>query len=362
MSERGDHLVLGTRKGTIFLDRTASGWNVTNVAHRGIPVAYAARDPRTGCLWSCLDHGHWGQKLSRSSDGGATWDDVPSPAYPEGEVIRDEVPATLKYLWVFQPGGDDQEGRVYLGTEPGGLFRSDDNGDTWSLNESLWGHPSRKEAWFGGGRDTPGIHSIVVDPRDSRRIFIGISCAGIFESTDDGATWTVRNGGLESSFLPDPSAEVGHDPHFLAQCAARPDTIWQQNHVGIYKSDDAGRSWQALSKPGDFPHFGFAVAADAADADRAWVVPSLSDDSRVLDGDALSVCRTRDGGRTWTRLTEGLPQQHAFDITYRHALDAAGERVAFGTTSGNAYVSEDGGDSWTSLGTNFPLVYSVRFV
>lgn len=364
-----DTLLLGTRKGLLTLRRGASGWRAERLAHPGVPISYAVRDARTGVTWACHDHGHWGQKLGRSRDDGETWEDVTAPKYPEDATVLDgfpgqedakSIPAKLDYLWVVQPGGADQPGRTYIGTVPGGLFRTDDGGDTWELVTSLWNHPSR-EKWFGGGKDRPGIHSVVVDPRDSRRIWIGISCAGVFESTDDGASWEVRNRGLKADFLPNPDAEIGHDPHFMEACAAHPDVLWQQNHCGIFRSTDGGREWSKISQEGGPAHFGFAIAADAEDPLTAWVVPATSDEQRMAVGNRLCVSRTEDGGRSWTTLRNGLPQEDCYDIVYRHALDVSGDTVAFGSTTGNVYLSEDRGESWQCLGTHFPPVYSVRF-
>lgn len=166
MESASKTLLLGTRKGLLCLERQGEGWGVTREAYLGIPVTYATVDPHTEVLWACVGHGHWGSKLYRSRDMGVTWEEVPAPQYPDGAEIRPGQPATLSYLWLLQPGGADQPGRLYLGTEPGGLFQSDDGGDSFYLVEGLWNHPSRMESWFGGGRDEPGIHSVVLDPRD----------------------------------------------------------------------------------------------------------------------------------------------------------------------------------------------------
>jgi hypothetical protein len=355
-------VLLATRKGLLTLEIQASGARIVRQDFPGVPVAYAAADPRTGTWWATLDHGHWGQKLQRSRDRGATWEEVPAPQYPAGAEIKPGVPASLRYLWVMAPGGQDQPGRLYLGTEPGGLFRSDDGGDTWSLVEGLWNHPSRTEQWMGGGRDHPGIHSVLVDPRDSRRIQVGISCAGMFESTDDGVTWAPKNRGLTASFLPDPTVEVGHDPHRLVNCTAKPDVLWQQNHCGIFRSEDGGAHWQDISQVGGPAYFGFAIAADPLDARTAWVVPAAADERRMAINGALCVCRTTDGGRSWVRLFRGLPQEHAYDIVLRHALEQQGDALVFGSTTGNVYFSGDRGDSWRSLGHHFPPIYSVYFL
>jgi photosystem II stability/assembly factor-like uncharacterized protein len=369
-SERGRTLVLGTRKGCLVYERCGDGWQAARSGHDGVPVPYAFVDARTGVLWAALDHGHWGQKLSRSPDLGRSWSEAAVPAYPQGcEVLdrfgegdaRKRIPATLRYLWVLAPGGVDEPARLYAGTEPGGLFVSEDDGASWELVRALWDHPSRLEGWFGGGRDQAGIHSILVDPRDSRRVLVGVSCAGVFETVDGGATWQVRNRGLRADFLPDPSSEVGQDPHLLAWCPSAPDHVWQQNHCGVFASDDGARSWREVSQAGGPVRFGFPIAVDEHDPRTAWVVPAQSDARRIAVGGGLCVSRTSDGGATWTALRAGLPQEECWDVVYRHALDLAGDTLAFGSTTGNVYWSDDCGESWRALGHHLPPVYSVRF-
>jgi hypothetical protein len=354
-------LLLGTRKGLLMLERGSGGWRIARTAFLGAPVPYAMEDPRTGTFWASIDHGHWGQKLHRSRDRGVTWEEVTAPKYPEGAELGDGKPASLNYLWVLAPGGADQPGRMYAGTEPGALFVSDDDGDSFAMVDSLWNHPSRTTQWFGGGRDNPGIHSIIVDPRDSRRVQIGISCAGVFETADGGTTWEPRNKGLSATFLPNPDVEVGHDPHFVDFCLSQPDVLWQQNHCGVFRSVDGGATWSDISQKEGPVGFGFAIAADASDPNTAWVVPADSDERRLAHGGSLFVCRTDDGGATWKELRNGLPQENCFDIVFRHALGASGDTIVFGSTTGNAFVSEDRGESWSCLGNYLPPIYSTRF-
>jgi photosystem II stability/assembly factor-like uncharacterized protein len=363
-------LLVGTRKGLITVTRQRGSWRITDCAHRAVPVPIAAADPRDGTLWAALDHGHWGQKLSRSRDGGKTWEEVAAPVYPEDAVMArpwtraegpETIPAKLAGIWAIGFGGEDQPGRVYLGTHPGGLFRSDDGGDSFALVRGLWDHPTRMKGWFGGGRDTPGIHSILVDPRDSRHLWVGVSCGGVYESRDDGETWAPRNKGLNADFLPDPAAEVGQDPHLVALCPADPDTLWQQNHCGVYVSRDGAATWEEVSEDEGPVRFGFAVAVDEADPRTAWVVPAVKDEMRVPVDGALCVGRTEDGGRSWTALREGLPQRDCYDLVYRHALDLRGESLAMGSTTGNLFTSTDRGASWTCVSHHLPPIYSVRF-
>lgn len=355
-------LVLGTRKGLLIYEYSNRQWKLMCEAHTAIPISYSAVDPRNNTLWACLDHGHWAQKLHRSKDMGKTWEEVPAPAYPEGEEIKEGVPAATSYLWYLTPGGDDQPDRLYLGTEPGGLFQSDDGGDSFQLVTPLWNVPERKEWWFGGGRDHPGLCSLIVDPRDSNHLIAGISVGGVYESRDGGESWVGRNKGLRADFLPNPEAEFGHDPHFIMGSKSEPDKLWQQNHCGVFRTTDSAATWTKVSQENGPVNFGFAVSVDDDNGDVAWVVPAVSDAYRVAVDRALCVCRTDDGGKTWTDFRAGLPQESCYDVVYRHALDRSGSRMAFGTTTGNVFVSDDNGESWQSLSNQLPPVYSVRFV
>lgn len=391
-----DMLILGTRKGTVLFQRKKSGWQPQPILHEGIPVCYAASDPRDGTLWASLDHGHWGPKLSRSRDGGATWEDISSLKYPEGarHIIQymptpDFDPAapkgepeyrdaTVYKIWTIAFGSAEQPGRLYAGTIPGGLFVSDDGGDSWELNRPLWNHESRggdlfsgdatsENRWWGTpasidyGVFEPGIHSIVIDPRDPDHIHVAVSSAGVLETTDGGNTWAGRNQGMRVDYLPDPEAEWGHDPHFVTACPDQPDHYWQQNHFGVYYSNDGAQTWKKVSMPEVWVHFGFPIAADAHDGRTAWIVPARGDAERMAINGGLFVARTTDGGKSWQSFRKGLPQENAYDIVLRHGLDIAGDCLCFGSTTGNVYLSEDRGETWQCLGNNFPPVYSVRF-
>jgi hypothetical protein len=160
---------------------------------------------------------------------------------------------------------------------------------------------------------------------------------------------------------PEQDAEWGHDTHYIEQCEADPDHVWQQNHVGVYYSSDGAKSWTKVSKPEQGVHFGFPVTVDASNGRTAWVVPARSDQVRMAIEGGLFVARTDDGGQTWKPLRRGLPQEHAYDVVYRHALANKGGSVAFGSTTGNLYVSDDGGEGWTAVANNLPPIYSVRF-
>jgi len=364
-------MILGTRKGLLIFEQDGGAWRFCSESFKAQSISYATFDSRTGTLWAAIDHGHWGCKLQRSQDLGVTWTEVTAPTFPESATMftgfpnegekRTSKPAVVSYIWLIQPGGADQPNRLYIGTEPGGLFQSDDNGETFHLVEGLWNRPERENWWFGGGRDHPGVCSICVDPRDSRHVLIGISVGGVYETHDDGVTWEAKNKGLSVNYMPETYPEFGHDPHFMNMSPSNPDVLWQQNHCGVFRTTDSAQTWQDISQKGGPVYFGFPIALDAMDDQTAWVVPAIDAEYRVAVEQALCVCRTTDGGQTWTTLREGLPQQHTFDVVFRHALDIKGQRLAFGTTTGNLYLSDNRGDSWDCMGGNFPPIYSVRF-
>ena len=354
-------LVLSTRKGLLTYECRGSSWHRTGEAFVGVHVSNAMVDSRTKLWWACLDHGHWGVKLQRSHDQGQTWEEVAAPAMPEGSELKPGEPASVNYLWTLVPGRDEEPERLYLGTVPGGLFTSTDSGMSWKLCEGLWNHPTRENHWFGGGFPAPGIHSIFVDPEHPKHLHVGISCAGMFETTDGGRSWEPRNKGLSATFLPDPATEVGHDPHLIVQCPADRRVMWQQNHCGIFRTADAGSHWQAISVAGSFPHFGFAIACDAEDPLTAWIVPADADERRVAVDRALAVCRTNDGGETWQTFRAGLPQTDCYDFAFRHGLIAEGDRLAFGTACGSLYVSDDRGETWQTVAKDLPPIYAVTW-
>jgi hypothetical protein len=362
---------VSTRKGLFTIERGARGWQVARVSFLGDNVTLTAHDPRDGALYAALNHGHFGVKLHRSRDGGVSWQPIATPAYPpkpEGYVARAPVEGAaadwaLKLVWAFAPGGTDEPGVIWCGTLPGGLFRSDDGGDSWALNRALWDDP-RREEWFGGGADHPGIHSIVVDPRDPAHVKVGVSCGGVWTTRDRGASWAPTATGMRAEFMPperqfEPNVQ---DPHRLAQCRQAPDVLWVQHHNGIFRSEDGAASWHEIT--GVEPStFGFAVAAHPHDPQTAWFVPAVKDEVRYPKGGQVVVTRTRDGGRSFDILRDGLPQEHAYDLVYRHALDvdASGTVLAFGSTTGSLWVSDNAGDRWQTLPAHLPPVYAVQF-
>ncbi|KVD26636.1 WD40/YVTN/BNR-like repeat-containing protein [Burkholderia ubonensis] len=386
-----DRLLVATRKGLFVLQADGKGgWTRGEPHFIGEPVSMVLADPRDGTLYAALNLGHFGVKLHRQRAGAPDWEECAVPVYPpqppdeartDGNApastsanadpdnatgdpapVPPSPPWTLQQIWSLETGGPDEPGVLWAGTIPGGLFRSDDGGDTWTLNRALWDRPERRE-WFGGGYDAPGIHSVMVDPRDSRHVSIGVSCGGVWQTEDGGATWRVSADGMEADYMPPErrgDANV-QDPHRVVQCPANPDVLWTQHHCAIFRSTDGAAHWQRIeAQPSSF---GFAVAVHPREPDTAWFVPAVKDACRIPVNGQFVVTRTRDGGRTFERFSNGLPPAPAYDLVYRHglAVDDSGTRLAMGSTTGGLWTSGDGGESWRLISAHLPPVYCVRF-
>ena len=351
--------MVGTRKGLFTLELGDGAAKVAAAEFLGDHVSMALTDPRDGTRYAAFDHGHFGVKMKRRRKGGA-WEDIAAPAYPpKPEGAEGEW--TVKKVWALEPGGPSEPGRLWAGTLPGGLFRSDDAGSSWTLVDSLW---ALRAGWGGGGYDWPGIHSICVDPRSPSRLLVAISTAGVWATSDGGKTWTQTANGMRAEYMPPEKAHepLAQDVHAMRRCAAAPDELWVQHHNGVFKSVDGGASWSELTNL-PVSAFGFAAAVHPKAKGTAWLVPAIKDEKRYPKDGAVVVNRTRDGGATWQTLKRGLPQSHAYDLVYRHglAVDSTGERLAFGSTTGGLWTSRDGGDSWDALPARLPPVHCVSF-
>ncbi|CDF83542.1 hypothetical protein PKB_2195 [Pseudomonas knackmussii B13] len=365
-----DRLLVATRKGLFTYLRDADGaWREARQDFLGEPVNMVLPDARDDTLYAALDLGHFGCKLwRRHADG--EWEECAVPVYPPqpdplptpAEGDAPQAPWSLQLIWCLETGGTEQCGTLWAGTIPGGLFRSDDRGASWSFNRPLWDRPERAR-WFGGGYDWPGIHSVSVDPRDSSHLTVGVSCGGVWQSHDAGANWVNTTRGMYADYMPPELREEGaiQDPHRLVHCPAQPERLWVQHHNGIFVSSDGGQNWQDV--PAQPSSFGFAVAVHPTRPDTAWFAPATKDACRVPVAGRFLVNRTRDGGKTFEALDRGLPESPCYDLIYRHglAVDDDGERLALGSTTGGLWLSEDGGDHWKCLSAHLPPIYCVRF-
>jgi hypothetical protein len=318
-------------------------------------------DPRDGAIYAALRLGHFGVKLHRSDDQGESWSEIAAPAFPTVENPDEKTPA-VDMIWTLTAGGADEPGTIWAGTTPGGLFKSADRGATWMLNESLWNRPER-EGWMGGGYDMPGIHSVLVDPRESKSVTVGISIGGVWRSADGGATWRQTGQGLRAEYMPPAQAFdlPVQDVHRLSACAAAPDIVWCQHHNGMFRSSDGGETFTEIKevKPSVF---GFAVAAHPTDPDTAWFVPAIKDELRIPVDNKLVVTKTTDGGKSFAAEADGLPSL-SYDLIYRHSLDVSGDgaRLAIGSTTGNLWVSDDAGRRWSHIHGHLPPIAAVAF-
>ena len=362
-------LLVGTRKGLFRIERDGAGrWGIARSWFLGDPVSMTLAEPGSQRLHAALDLGHFGVKLHRSEDAGKTWTEAPAPAFPtkpDGLEDKDpmrgiDLPWSTQLIWALEVGSP---GELWCGVIPGGLFHSSNGGDDWTLVHSLWDDP-RRQKWMGGGYDFAGIHSILVDPRNPAHVTVGVSVGGVWTTEDRGMTWRLIGSGLRNAYMPPEKAgdPLSQDVHRLAHCPNKPNRLWLQHHNGIFLSDDGGENWRELH---DVPpsSFGFAVVVHPTAPDTAWFIPATKDEKRYPVDARLVVTRTRDGGRNFEVLHQGLPEEPAYDLVYRHALDISGdgERLAFGSTTGSLWISKDQGDSWQTVSKHLPPVNCVRF-
>jgi BNR/Asp-box repeat protein len=385
-------LLVGTRKGAFVLTSDAkrkdwkvdgphfAGWEIYHV--KGSPV-----DPDR--LYASQTSAWFGQIIQRSDDGGKTWTQPGTPpgeptTTPEGmpkaesnKFVYDASPETgkpltthqwydgtqhpweFKRVWHLEPALNDPD-IVYAGVEDAALFRSSDGGQNWQELAGLRGHGTGPKWQPGAGGMC--LHSILLDPKNSKRMFIAISAAGAFRTDDAGRTWKPINQGLHSQYIPDPNAEVGHCVHHITMHPKRPNTLFMQKHWDVMRSDDAGDSWREVS--GNLPSdFGFPIDIHAHEPDTIYVVPIKSDSEHFPPDGKLRVYRSRKGGNEWEELTKGLPQRDCYVNVLRDAmsvdsLDSCG--VYFGTTGGQVYASTDAGDTWNPIVRDLPAVLSVE--
>lgn len=392
------HVLVGTRKGAFVYssDRSRSRWEVSEPLLRGSSVFNMALDTRHNPprLLAASNHWAWGRAVARSDDFGKTWDQrtpglafpqdtaepIPNLAFDEKGGLTDRGPLTVENVWAITPGHESQPGVVWAGTQPAGLFRSEDWGESWEPVDTLNNRPERKY-WYPTGGGASSLHTIEVDPRDADHIYASIASGGTYVTSDGGQSWKICS---HNAIATNPGAREmlkqfadmaeqfpvpeGVDPaaadefHKFRVDRKNPDRLWGQAHIGVFRSDDGGESWDDVTE--GLPSFhGFPIAVTKQNPDNVFVVPLefAADNFRVCPGQ-FTVYRTSDAGKTWQSLTNGLPGPNDYQSAYRDAMDTDGcddEAVYVGTTNGQLYMGRDGGDRWERLPGTLPPILSV---
>jgi hypothetical protein len=367
-------LLVTTRKGAFILksDAARRSWTTTGPMFFGHTVHHMVLDPRDGkTLLAAARTGHLGPTIFRSADFGKTWKEAAKPpAFPKAAAGKSG--RVVDHTFWLTPGHASEPGAWYAGTSPQGLFRSDDKGDTWAPVAGFNDHPMRAK-WCGDGQDGtpdgPKMHSINIDPRDPRHLYIAMSSGGVFESTDKGANWHPLNAGCYVDFGPEPYPEYGQDPHCLRLHPLAPDVLYQQNHCGIYRMDRGIGTWERIGTrmPKKIGDIGFPLVLHPRDPATLWVFPmdGTSVWPRTSPGGKPAAYVTRNSGRTWQRLDEGLPQTQGWFTVKRQAMagdtrDPVG--LYFGTTGGEVWASRNEGAKWTCIARYLPHIYAIETV
>jgi len=388
----GVRLLVGTRKGAFILtsDGKRARWEVSGPHFAGWEIYHLKGSPvDPDRLYASQTSGWFGQVIQRSDDGGKTWHQPGTPpgeptttpdGMPKGEsnkFVYDTSPATgkpltthqwydgtqrpweFKRVWHLEPSLTEPD-TVYAGIEDAAIFRTTDAGKTWHELAGLRGHGTGPQWQPGAGGMC--LHTILLDPSNSGRLYAAISAAGAFRSDDSGKTWKPINRGLHSRYIPNPTAEVGHCVHRIALHRSRPQVLYMQKHWDVMRSDDAGETWHEIS--GNLPtDFGFVIDVHAHEPETVYVVPIKSDAEHYPLEGKLRVYRSRTGGNEWEAVTKGLPQRDCYVNVLRDSMAVDGLEpcgVYFGTTGGQVYASADGGDSWSAAVRDLPAVLSVE--
>ncbi len=384
-------VLVGTRKGAFILtsDGKRQKWDVSGPHFAGWEMYHLKGSPADpNRIYASQTSGWFGQIIQRSDDGGKTWHQPGTPpgepAAPAGppkgdsnKFAYDASPETgkpltthqwydgtqhpweFKRVWHLEPSLTDPN-TVYAGVEDAAIFRSTDGGENWKELPGLRGHGTGPKWQPGAGGMC--LHTIILDPSNSQRMWIAISAAGAFRTDDGGKTWKPINKGLRSQYIPDQDAEIGHCVHHVAMHPSRPGVLFMQKHWDVTRSDNAGDEWKEVS--GNLPtDFGFAIDVHAHEPETIYVVPIKSDSEHFVHEGKLRVYRSRTGGNEWEALTKGLPQKDCYVNVLRDAmavdsLDKCG--IYFGTTGGQVYASADAGDSWNPIVRDLPAVLSVE--
>lgn len=348
-------LLVGTKKGAFVFtsDRGRKSWKMAGPFHQGKEIYRVTYDRRDGTIFASVNDNHWGPTVARSRDMGKRWKiSKTPPKFTKGSGM------SVERIWQIVPGFEDEPDTLYAGTAPACLFRSDDGGEHWTPNEAMLNHKTRRRWQPGAGGMC--LHTILLDRRRPKRVLVAISAVGTMRSEDEGASWKFQNKNVLADFLPNKYPEYGQCVHKLAYNPGSPDVIYQQNHCGVFRTDDAGENWKDIRD--NLPsRFGFPVAVDANQTRRVYVVPLEGDFSRIPPEGHFAVWASDQGGGDWVRLDNGIPKISYYTVLRDgmsvHQEDPGG--LYFGTTTGHLFGSRDQGNSWERVTDGLPPILSV---
>ncbi|MBX8640074.1 MAG: exo-alpha-sialidase [Thermoplasmata archaeon] len=351
-------LMVGTKKGA-FLFRSKDGrrsWKASGPFFRGKQIYHFTYDRRNGTLLASVNSEQWGPTVSISHDLGESWKESKSPPrFPESSGL------SVARVWNIRPGNESAPERLYLGVEPACLFKSNDRGETWQVDEGLLNHSTRKD--WSPGNGGLCLHTILPDDRNESSLHVGISAVGTLFSSDGGDNWDFQNRNVLADFFPGAKKYpvFGQCVHKLVRNRKKPDTLFQQNHCGVFRSRNNGKSWTKIT--GNLPsRFGFPIAIDDSGGSRIFVAPLEGDYSRIPENGRFSVWASDNEGGEWFPLNRGIPKVAYFEVL-RDGMKADGEDpcgIYFGTTTGHLYYSRNAGDSWSCISNILPPIFSVE--
>ncbi|MGD9091522.1 MAG: hypothetical protein PVF74_01645 [Anaerolineales bacterium] len=375
-------VLVGTRKGGFIFtsDSQRKLWQASEILFKSWSVMHMCLDQRDQRMHAAVVHDVYGPSTHYSDDFGKSWaqaQEVPtfSRASRSGRPLgtpdeareaasmaqeTDIAPEEVNKIWHIKPGREEEPGVLYAGIEPAALFKSIDRGETWAINEGLYDHPHRHK-WYPGAGGL-GLHTIILDPVDQQHMYVAISTGGCYRSDDGGETWQPRNQNVRADFLPEKFPEYGQCVHKITMHPNQPNVLYQQNHCGIYRSDNGGDEWIDIGE-GKLPsRFGFPIAVHPHEPQTIYIALEESDDYRVSIDGRFAIWRSKDGGESWERLTKGLPEK-AYLVVLREAmavdnLEEAG--IYVGTSTGHLFYSRDNGNTWGILADFLPPILSVE--
>ena len=358
MARKKIYVLVGTHKGAFIFssDKDRKKWDVKGPLLKGADVNEIILDTRgEPTMYACATSYWWGSNVHVSKDLGKTWKQSET-----GIKFEESSGKSIARVWHIAPGVPDEPNVLYAGADPGALFKSEDSGRSWKELKGLSNHQTR-EKW------TPGagglmVHCSNVDPKNRKKMYVGISAAGVFSTQDGGATWEARNKGVRADFLPEKYPVVGQCTHHLDSHPSQPDLLYQQNHCGVYRSDNGGKEWVDISE-GLPSRFGFPLQVHPHDPATIYVIPEEGAEFRGPVGGKFAVYRSTNKGGRWKKLTKGLPARNMYAHVHRQSMaadtcDRAG--IYVGTSGGQILYSRNEGDSWNMLAEWLPAVYSVR--